>query len=121
MATWNGIQMQEGPMYAEVSSCISELTAKQWPLAADENESEITQTSTQQHVFQDIIGNSPALKNVLSEVITVAPTGATVLVEGETGTGKELIARAIHHLSPRREKKFVSFNCAAVPAGLRES
>jgi formate hydrogenlyase transcriptional activator len=71
--------------------------------------------------FQGIIGSSSALKQVLDEVMTVAPTDSTVLIEGETGTGKELIARAIHNLSPRRGRNFVKFNCAAVPLGLLES
>jgi transcriptional regulator with GAF, ATPase, and Fis domain len=71
--------------------------------------------------FEGIIGSSLALKQVLNQVITVASTGSTVLVEGETGTGKELIARAIHNLSPRRGRNFVKFNCAAVPLGLLES
>jgi transcriptional regulator with GAF, ATPase, and Fis domain len=71
--------------------------------------------------FQGIIGSSRALKHALDQVITVASTHSTVLIEGETGTGKELIARAIHNLSPRRERNFVKFNCAAVPLGLLES
>jgi transcriptional regulator with GAF, ATPase, and Fis domain len=71
--------------------------------------------------FQGIIGSSRALKQALDHVITVASTHSTVLIEGETGTGKELIARAIHNLSPRRERNFVKFNCAAVPLGLLES
>jgi transcriptional regulator with GAF, ATPase, and Fis domain len=71
--------------------------------------------------FQGIVGSSRALKHALEQVITVASTHSTVLVEGETGTGKELIARAIHNLSPRRERNFVKFNCAAVPLGLLES
>ena len=71
--------------------------------------------------FVDIIGKSPALQRVLQEVAIVAPTGATVLLHGETGTGKELIARAIHKLSPRRERTFVRMNCAAIPSGLLES
>jgi transcriptional regulator with GAF, ATPase, and Fis domain len=62
-----------------------------------------------------------ALKEVLGQVMTVAPTDSTVLIEGETGTGKELIARAIHNLSPRSGRNFVKFNCAAIPLGLLES
>lgn len=71
--------------------------------------------------LQGIIGSSAALKRVLDQVMTVAPTPSTVLIEGETGTGKELLARAIHDLSPRRDQKFVTFNCAAIPLGLLES
>ena len=71
--------------------------------------------------FAQIIGNSASLRKVLKHVETVAPTDSTVLIYGETGTGKELIARAIHDLSPRRSKPFVKLNCAAIPTGLLES
>jgi len=71
--------------------------------------------------FQGMIGKSAALRNVLKQVETVAPTNSNVLVFGETGTGKELIARAIHDLSPRRPNAFVTLNCAAIPTGLMES
>src|SRR5262249_33615039 len=71
--------------------------------------------------FEEIIGQSPALKQVLRAVETVAPTDSGVIIYGETGTGKELIARAIHDLSRRRERTFVKLNCAAIPTGLRES
>src|SRR3984893_63993 len=71
--------------------------------------------------FAQIIGNSPPLRKVLKRVETVAPTDSTVLIYGETGTGKELIARGIHDLSPRRSKPFVKLNCAAIPTGLLES
>ncbi len=71
--------------------------------------------------FEDIIGKSWALQKVLSQVSIVAPTDSTVLLHGETGTGKELIARAIHNLSPRRSRTFVRLNCAAIPSGLVES
>jgi formate hydrogenlyase transcriptional activator len=71
--------------------------------------------------FEEIIGTSPALKRVLQEVETVAATASTVLIHGETGTGKELIAHAIHNLSPRRERTLVKVNCAAIPTGLLES
>jgi formate hydrogenlyase transcriptional activator len=71
--------------------------------------------------FEEIVGDSTALRRVLKEVETVAPTGSTVLIRGETGTGKELIARALHDLSPRRAQTFVKLNCAAIPTGLLES
>ena len=71
--------------------------------------------------FAEIVGKSPALRRVLKAVKTVAPTDSTVLLLGETGTGKELIARAIHDLSPRRERTFVRMSVAALPASLFES
>ena len=71
--------------------------------------------------FEDIVGKSDALQKVLSQVSIVAPTDSTVLLHGETGTGKELIARAIHNLSSRRTHTFVRLNCAAIPSGLVES
>jgi len=71
--------------------------------------------------FENIIGNSPALKNVLELVETVAPSDSTVLLLGETGTGKELIARALHDRSRRKDRTFVKLNCAAIPTGLLES
>ncbi len=71
--------------------------------------------------FGEIVGTSPSLKRMMAQVEVVAPTDATVLVLGETGTGKELVARAIHRLSPRRNLPFISLNCAAIPTGLLES
>ena len=71
--------------------------------------------------FGEIVGDSPALKTALDLVSVVAPTNSSVLIMGETGTGKELIARAIHNLSGRRERAFVKLNCAAIPLGLLES
>jgi formate hydrogenlyase transcriptional activator len=71
--------------------------------------------------FYGIVGRSNALRSVLHEIKTVAPTDSTVLIYGETGTGKELIARAIHELSSRRTNAFVKLNCAAIPTGLLES
>ena len=74
-----------------------------------------------EHNFEEIIGQSSALKQVLKQVEIVAPTDSTVLIQGETGTGKELIARAIHNLSGRGGRTFVKLNCAAIPTGLLES
>jgi formate hydrogenlyase transcriptional activator len=74
-----------------------------------------------EHHFEDILGNSLGLRNVLRQVETVAPTETTVLIQGETGTGKELIARAIHGLGSRHDNIFVKLNCAAIPLGLLES
>ena len=74
-----------------------------------------------EYSFEDIVGKSAALRKVLDQIAIVAPTQSTVLLHGETGTGKELFARAIHNLSPRRERTFVRLNCAAIPSGLVES
>jgi PAS domain S-box-containing protein len=71
--------------------------------------------------FEEIIGQSPALREVLKKARVVAPTDSTVLLLGETGTGKELVARSVHSLSSRRDKTFIKLNCAAVPSGLLES
>lgn len=71
--------------------------------------------------FEEIVGDSPPLQRVLAQVNTVAPLDATVLILGETGTGKELIARAIHRMSTRKDASFIKLNCAAIPTGLLES
>lgn len=71
--------------------------------------------------FEQIIGRSPALESVFKAVELVAPTDSTVLIQGETGTGKELVARAIHKISPRCDQPFVIVNCAAIPPELLES
>jgi len=89
--------------------------------SADELGGESDERPRHETAFSDIIGSSPALKFVLAEVERVAPTDSTVLVLGETGTGKELIARAIHNLSARRGRPFVKVNCAAIPFDLLES
>jgi len=77
--------------------------------------------SQQLHGFEEIVGHSATLRNVLMQIETVAPTDCTVLICGETGTGKELIARAIHDRSSRHKASFVKLNCAAIPTGLLES
>jgi formate hydrogenlyase transcriptional activator len=77
--------------------------------------------SSYERRFEQVIGNSPALESVLEQVERVAPTNSTVLIQGETGTGKELIAHAIHNLSSRCGRPFVRLNCAAIPLDLLES
>jgi len=74
-----------------------------------------------EHNFGEIVGESVALKQVLNQVKTVAPSDTTVLILGETGTGKELIARAVHRMSSRKDASFIKLNCAAIPTGLLES
>jgi formate hydrogenlyase transcriptional activator len=74
-----------------------------------------------EHNFEELIGTSSSFKRILKQVETVAPTDSAVLIRGETGTGKELLARAIHNLSARRERTLVKLNCAAIPTGLLES
>jgi formate hydrogenlyase transcriptional activator len=71
--------------------------------------------------FTDIVGKSNSLRRVLDDIAMVAPADSTVLIHGETGTGKELIARAVHDLSARKANTFVRLNCAAIPSGLLES
>jgi len=77
--------------------------------------------ATRDEAFREIVGNSAPLQELLRQVKTVAGTDAGVLLQGETGTGKELVARAIHRLSPRADHKFVSVNCTAIPTDLLES
>src|SRR5215469_5279389 len=87
----------------------------------DENRVPRNETHYSKYRFEEIIGHSPALKSALAEVERVAPTDSTVLILGETGTGKELIAQAIHKISPRSDRPFVSLNCSAIPFDLLES
>jgi len=87
---------------------------------AEENLYLASEIQANQH-FEHILGNSRAMRKVLEHVATVAKTDSTVLIRGETGTGKELVARAIHNSSPRRDRMFVKLSCAAIPAGLLES
>jgi formate hydrogenlyase transcriptional activator len=81
----------------------------------------LSSSRSRSHGFDEIIGDSAALRSVLAQVELVAPTDATVLVLGETGTGKELVARGIHNISQRRGRSFVTLNCAAIPFDLLES
>ena len=86
-----------------------------------EDEQLFPESEMSKYCFEGIIGQSPAIRKVLEQVCIVAPTDATVLLHGETGTGKELVARAIHNLSSRARRNFVRMNCAAIPSGLLES
>jgi formate hydrogenlyase transcriptional activator len=81
----------------------------------------LEETAAEEVISDGIVGRSAALRDVLEQIRMVAPTDSTVLICGETGTGKELIARAVHDLSPRRPNPFVKCNCAAIPTGLLES
>src|SRR5262245_5787507 len=92
-------------MIAERQECFRHHTA---------TSSDVTKASK----FEEIVGTSPALRTVLLAITKVAPTDCTVLITGETGTGKELVARAIHKHSDRTGRAFVSVNCAAIPASL---
>jgi formate hydrogenlyase transcriptional activator len=98
--------------YREIANLTEKLTQEKLYLE-DEIRSEMK--------FEEIVGNSEALRHVLQQIEIVAPTDSTVLIYGETGTGKELIARALHNLSSRQSNGFVKLNCAAIPTGLLES
>jgi formate hydrogenlyase transcriptional activator len=87
----------------------------------DRNENIADEDVEDKQNFVEMVGNSAALRRILRHVEVVAPTDANVLILGETGTGKELVARAVHRLSPRRNHPFVTLNCAAIPTGLLES
>jgi PAS domain S-box-containing protein len=122
------VDIMLSPVEAEgrfVLSVIRDLTEKvriQQALERKEREKQYLEEELNlEHSFEDIIGESQELKKVLKQVETVASTDVTVLILGETGTGKGLVARAIHRLSPRAQRTFVKLNCAAIPAGLLES
>jgi transcriptional regulator with GAF, ATPase, and Fis domain len=85
------------------------------------SETSLERNGEAHQVLEGMVGSSLSLRRTLEQVTTVAPTDATVLIQGETGTGKELVARAVHNLSPRCSRQFVRFNCAAIPLGLLES
>uniref|UniRef100_Q026M7 Transcriptional regulator, NifA subfamily, Fis Family n=1 Tax=Solibacter usitatus (strain Ellin6076) TaxID=234267 RepID=Q026M7_SOLUE len=106
------IAVENALAYHEISA-LKDRLAQEKIYLEDEIRSELN--------FEEIVGRSQALRTVLQEIETVAPTDSTVLIYGETGTGKELIARAIHNLSSRSRNSFVKLNCAAIPTGLLES
>src|SRR5262249_3989663 len=86
----------------------------------DENR-ELREALGQKYQFENIIGRSAAMQEIFATVVRVAATRATILLCGESGTGKDMIARAIHHHSPRRDKPFVKINCTSIPENLMES
>ncbi|MEO8138356.1 MAG: sigma 54-interacting transcriptional regulator [Gemmatimonadota bacterium] len=112
LCTQAAIAIENARMFAEIRRLKDRLQA--------ENVYLIEEIKTQ-HGFAEIVGHTPVLRKVLSQVEQVAPTDTTVLITGETGTGKELVARAVHNLSRRKERPLVTVNCGAISAGLVES
>lgn len=116
------IESSEGPMVLGVIRDLSQKRKDEEALRRSEQQKSYLEEELDiTHQFDEIVGENSGLKRVLKQVEDVAATDATVLILGETGTGKELIARAIHQLSPRRDHAFVKLNCSAIPAGLLES
>ena len=135
MGTLNFGSRREGAFTAEITGLLASVAA-QVAIALDNafayqeiqalkdklaEEKLYLQEEMERDYGTEIVGRSPSLQRVLRQVETVAPSDATVLILGETGTGKELVARAIHQLSPRKDRGFVQINCASIPAGLVES
>jgi transcriptional regulator with GAF, ATPase, and Fis domain len=104
---------------AELQTALSEIKALKDQLEAENIY--FRRENKMKHQFGDILGQSDGLKHVLYRAEQVAPSNTTVLILGETGTGKELIAAAIHNMSPRKDRPMISVNCAALPANLIES
>lgn len=112
----------EGPIVVSVIRDLSQKKKDEEALRrSDQQKTYLEEELEFSHQFDEIVGESFGLKRVLKQVEDVAATDATVLILGETGTGKELIARAIHRLSPRRDRGFIKLNCSAIPSGLLES
>lgn len=118
----SAVETSAGRVILTVVRDLSERVAAQQALARKELEKRyLEEEYITVNRFEDIIGGSPGLRKILKEAETVAATDVTVLILGETGTGKDLVARAIHQLSSRREKSLVKLNCSAIPTGLLES
>lgn len=117
------IRGQEGSAYRSCAapSSKAKTTGSESYVALDQFLESRRDTRERRTGFESIVGSSTALREVLDQIRTVAPTDSTVLIEGETGTGKELIAQAVHDNSQRRHRPFVKLNCAAIPLGLLES
>ncbi|MGA8220095.1 MAG: sigma 54-interacting transcriptional regulator [Candidatus Acidiferrales bacterium] len=116
------VETADGKVFLSVIRDISEKKRVQEELERREREKRyLEEELNTEHRFEDIIGESTGLRKVLKQVETVAATDVTVLILGETGTGKDLVARAIHYLSSRRARTLVKLNCAAIPTGLLES
>jgi PAS domain S-box-containing protein len=116
------VETAEGQLVLSVIRDLSQKREAEEALKRSEQEKRYLEEELEtEHQFEEIVGESSELKRVLKQVETVSATDATVLILGETGTGKELIARAIHDLSPRRDHAFVKLNCSAIPSGLLES
>src|SRR5438105_1831837 len=113
------VAVENALAFQEIEAAFREIQALKDQLAKEK--AYLEEEVRTDHHFGEIVGDSAALRRVLQQVETVAPTGSTVLIRGETGTGKELIARALHELSPRKGRTFVKLNCAAIPTGLLES
>jgi formate hydrogenlyase transcriptional activator len=113
------VAVENAQAFQEIEAAFGEIQTLKDKLA--EENAYLEEEVRTEHNFGEVVGESAALRRLLRDVETVAPTGSTVLIRGETGTGKELIARALHELSPRRERTFVKLNCAAIPTGLLES
>src|SRR6516162_1159729 len=113
------VAVENALAFQEIEAAFREIEALKDQLAKEN--AYLEEEARTQHNFGEVVGESASLRRVLKDVETVAPTGSTVLVRGETGTGKELIARALHELSPRKARTFVKLNCAAIPTGLLES
>jgi formate hydrogenlyase transcriptional activator len=113
------VAVENALAFQQIEAALREIEALKDKLAKEN--AYLEEEARTHHNFGEVVGESAALRRVLEEVETVAPTGSTVLIRGETGTGKELIARALHELSPRRARTFVKLNCAAIPTGLLES
>ena len=113
------VAVENASAFQEIETAFREIAALKDRLAKEK--AYLEEEVRTEHHFGEIVGESPALRRALKHVETVAATDSTVLIGGETGTGKELVARALHDLSPRRERTFVKLNCAAIPTGLLES